>query len=582
MLEGVSAQRVGTAVAVTVCLAFIVGVPAAINLGFVPRHVSSGLAVQAGGSDAVLIRTPVHLSNTPDIVLEAGSVFDADAAAGRRSANATMATIIVDAPLITVAASPDMQLSSGPEEETVPEFLPSILNQLAALTFDKLIVRKGTVVIASNDARNSTFSDVAAEITSNRKGSFSAKGSASHRGSVINYEASWTLPAPGRKLSLRVPLKLTVTSPALEASIDGKLAVTDGLRLYGSADVSVRRLRELAKWFGIDDASVLDLQDLRIKSSLDWGAGTLTFSRATVSVDGNEGAGALALATSSPVPAIDATLAFQKLDLTRYSPAASLWPAVWSAAGESGSASLTSLDVDLRMSAAKVMLPYVQTGRGAVTIALKNGRLLADVAELELEGGSFSGQMNADFTGSVPRYSVRGKLENVDAGRCFSELLHRNPLQGRANILLDLVGSGGAAADVLSSLSGKVNFNLNEGGRLGLDLRALRYAVQRGVAKGWSAAGKGQTALEQLDARLSLHSGVVFAEQLQAKGGGLTINGSGSINMPERLLDVALQFGNAAGERAGAGGDAVVLSGTWNDPVISADRLPSHASAPGQ
>jgi AsmA protein len=581
MLEGVSAQRIGTVVAVAVCLAFIVGVPAAINLGFVPRHVSSGLAVQAGGSDAVLIRTPVRLSNTPDIVLEAGSVFDADAAAGRRSAKTTIATIIVDAPLITVAASPDMQLSIGPEEETVPEFLPAIVDQLAALAFDKLIVRKGTVVVASNDARNSTFSDVTAEITSNRKGTYAAKGSASFRGSVINYEASWSLPAPGRKLSLRVPLKLTVTSPALEASVDGKLAVTDGLRLYGSADVSVRRLRELAKWFGIDDASVLDLQDLRIKSSLDWGAGTLTFSRATVSVDGNEGAGALALATSSPVPAIDATLAFQKLDLTRYSPVASLWPAVWSAAGESG-ASLTSLDVDLRMSAAKVMLPYVQTGRGAVTIALKNGRLLADVAELELEGGSFSGQMNADFTGSVPRYSVRGKLENVDAGRCVSELLHRNPLQGRANILLDLVGSGGAAADVLSSLSGKVNFNLNEGGRLGLDLRALRYAVQRGVAKGWSAAGKGQTALEQLDARLSLHTGVVFAEQLQAKGGGLTINGSGSINMPQRLLDVTLQFGNAGGERPGIGGDAVVLSGPWNDPVISADRLPSHASAPGQ
>lgn len=580
MFGGVTARRMGMAFAAITCLVFIVGLPVAVNLGLAPDTMTA-LVVQAGPRDAVLVTSPVRLSSTPDIVLEAGLVYDAGNSTGQKPANSTITRMMVDGALITVAASPGMTSSADVAEET----LPAVLAQLAALTFDKLVVRRGTLVIASSDGRRAIFSDVSAEIASNHKTAYSAKGSALYRGSKLSFDAAWSLP-PDKKPPLRLPVKLAVTSAAIDASIDGRLAVADGLRLQGSADVSIRKIRQLARWFGIGPTTSVDLRDIRLKSVLDWGAGTLTFSRASVSVDGNEGTGALALSTSTPVPAVDATLAFQNLDLSRYSALApslaSLWPLGFGVPEDDvGPPLLTSFDADLRMSAAKVTLPYVQTGRAAVTIALKNGRLLADVAELEVEGGSFGGQINADLSGSVPRYGVRGKFDNVDGGRSFSELLHRNPLQGRVNVVLDLNGAGGTAGDVLGSLSGKVSFGLNEGGRLGLDLRALRYAAQRSDVKGWGAAGKGQTALEQLDGRVLVHSGVAAVELLQAKGGGLMINGSGSVDLAGRQLDLSLLFSNnAAPDRPATGSDTIRLSGSWADPAISAERLPKRTAAP--
>jgi AsmA protein len=558
----------------------VVGLPVAVNFGLAPDTVSS-LVVQAGPRDAILITTPVRLSMVPDIVLESGLIYDADATANR--AKPAPARIILDAPLLTVAASAG-QLVSGdaPEDE-----LPLVLSQLAALTFDKLTVRRGSLVIASIGVARSALTDVTAEVVSNNKGGYSAKGSAIYRGSRVRFDITWSRPADP-KSAHQVPIKLSVTAPALDASVEGKLLVAEGLRLLGSADVSVHTLQQLAQWFGIRVASSVELKDVKLKGSLDWHAGTLTFSRASVSADGNEATGSLAVATSSPLPAIDATLAFQSLDLSRYSaPApsvASLWPLGFgSPEDDVASPLLSSFDADLRMSAAKLTLPHVQTGRAAATISLKKGRLLADVAELEIEGGNFGGQVTADATGSVQRYSVRGKFENIDAGRGFSEMLQRNPLQGRANVAIDLSGSGGTVSDVLASLTGKLSLSLTEGGRLGLDLRALRYAAQRSTVTGWAAAGKGQTPLEHLDARLAVHNGIVMAEQLQARGGGLAIGGTGNANLAGRTLDLTLRFNSAtAGERLPAGGDAIVLSGPWANPVISLGGPLHRAAAPAQ
>jgi len=382
-----------------------------------------------------------------------------------------------------------------------------------------------------------------------------------------------------------VPIKIALKSAILNASIDGRLAVSDDLRLQGLVDVSAGKLRHVARWFGIPVSNGTEFQDVRVKGTLDWGAGILTFSRATVAMDGNEGTGAVALDTSKAVPSFDGTLAFDTLDLSRYlapGPSlASLWSLGLSIGNDDVAPSvLTRINADMRLSASKITVPHLQTGRGAATMALTHGKLQADIAELELEGGSFGGQITADMASPVPHYRLSGKLENVDAGRSLSGLLHRNPLQGRANMTLNLTGSGHDATDLLTSLSGRVGLALNEGGRLGLDLRALLYAAQRSELKGWAAAGKGQTALEHLDAQLQLKNGVIMSERLQGKSAGLTIAGSGRIDMVARALDLALQLTTATPERVSSSGDMLLLTGNWLEPTIHIEQLPKRTAAP--
>lgn len=157
-------------------------------------------------------------------------------------------------------------------------------------------------------------------------------------------------------------------------------------------------------------------------------------------------------------------------------------------------------------------------------------------------------------------------------------MLHRNPLQGRANITLSLTGTGHDTGDLLNTLSGKVGLTLSESGRLGLDLRALLYAAQRANVKGWAAAGKGQTALESLDARLQIENGVILSEQLHAKSASLSIAGSGRLSLVSKALDAALLLTNASGEKAS--GDTLLFTGSCLEPTIRVEQVPRRTANP--
>ena len=580
MFAAVSIRRAAVALAAVAGLALIAGLPVVINLRLAPGILHSS-SVHAGSRGAVVVTTPVRLSNAPNIVVQAGWVHDADAVLSGQVSDKPPTKIIADGLSLRIGTS-----AAAVDISAVEEDLPLILAQLSLLDFQSLQIRRGTITIANQSGGTETFSDVTAEITSNRKGGYAAKGSATYRGSSVTYDTSWTVPAE-RKAPLRVPVKAALKSAILNANIDGRLTVSDDLRLQGLADLTAGKLRHVARWFGIPVSNGSELQDVRVKGTLDWGAGVLTFSRASVAMDGNEGTGALALDTTKTMPSFDGTLAFETLDLSRYLARgpnlASLWPMGFGLGDDDAAPpALTRIDADMRLSATKIVVPHLQTGRGAATVSLVGGKLQADIAELELEGGSFDGQIAADMATPVPHYKLTGKLENVDPGRSLAGLLHRNPLQGRANISLDLAGSGHDMKGVLNTLSGKAGLALSDaGGRLGLDLRALMYATQRSSTKGWASAGKGQTALEALDLRMRVVDGVVIAEHMLAKSAGLTIAGNGRVNVAQQLLDVALQFNNA--ERAPAGSETLLVSGTWAEPEFRAESTPpKRAAAPLQ
>jgi AsmA protein len=574
MFAAVTIRRAAVAFVAIAGLALIAGLPVVINLRLGPGllHTSS---VHAGPRGAVFVTTPVRLSSAPNILMQAGWVHDADAGLPGKPETAA-AKIVADGIILRIGTA-----AAGPESSTLDEPLPLILSQLSWLDFQSLQVRRGTIIVVNQSGGTETFSDVLAEITSNRKGSFGAKGSATYRGSSIAFDTSWSLPAD-RKVPLRVPVKAALKSSILNVNIDGRLAVSDDLRLQGLTDLSAGKLRHVARWFDIPVSNSTEFQDMRVKGTLDWGAGVLTFSRATIVMDGNEGTGALALDTTKAIPSFDGTLAFDTLDLSRYLSRGTQLASLWSLGigdDEVAPSALTRINADMRLSASKIAVPHVQTGRGAATISLVNGKLQADIAELELEGGSFGGQLTADMGTPVPHYKLIGKLENVDAGRSLAGLLHRNPLQGRANISLDLVGSGQDMKGVLGSLSGKAGLALIDAGRLGLDLRALLYAAQRSSTKGWASAGKGQTALEVLDLRVNVVDGIVITDQLNAKSAGLTITGGGRVNVAQQLFDMTLQFNNL--ERAPSSGETLLVTGTWADPEFRTESMPpKRAAAP--
>ena len=99
------------------------------------------------------------------------------------------------------------------------------------------------------------------------------------------------------------------------------------------------------------------------------------------------------------------------------------------------------VDADLRISAPKVALKGYGLGRGAATITVRSGKLLADIAELELLLRQGRARRSPPIANEiVPRYTLRGKVENFEAGPAGAALFGAAVLTGRSTLALDIDG----------------------------------------------------------------------------------------------------------------------------------------------
>ncbi|MGE3914980.1 MAG: AsmA-like C-terminal region-containing protein, partial [Hyphomicrobiaceae bacterium] len=366
----------------------------------------------------------------------------------------------------------------------------------------------------------------------------------------------------------KLPLRLTVRSAVLEATLDGLFRSGASPSFAGQAQFRLQSLRSFASWIGLGRGFGEQLRSLVVTGPLEWSLSQMSFARTTVDVDGNQASGALSIRHAGERLAIDATLGFKELDFADSLFAAR--PAASVALPPDTPHVLSLIDADLRLSADKLRAPALELGKAAVSIALRNGRLQADIAELDIEGGAAGGQLAVDLGKPEPVVDVRIKLKGVDAGRLLAAPLKRNPLLGRANVTFEGSTNGRSIRDAFTGLAGRGSFELTEPSRLGLDLQALVHAARASPVVGWSAAGKGSTPLESLNGRFRVIAGAVAIEVMQARTGASVMVGSGRLDIPARLMDLSIATGPAgAGETSVPAQSVLLMRGTWDTPAIS-------------
>ena len=77
-----------------------------------------------------------------------------------------------------------------------------------------------------------------------------------------------------------------------------------------------------------------------------------------------------------------------------------------------------------------------------------------------------------------------------------------------------------------------------EGGRVAMDMKALRTAAKANGPPGWGLLAKGQTNLELVEARALIRGGVLLTEMVQARSGAAGLAASGRVDLAERTLDL--------------------------------------------
>jgi AsmA protein len=535
-----------------------------------------GYSVMASPRDMHVITTAIRLSAAPDLTLSRGALY----ADGNAAVGTPITRFVLDAPVFTLNANGLKPAGGEAAESGDKALLAPLIEPLIAMGFDTLIIRRGTLHVTSSDGDWETLSDVEAELSGWRKGQIAVRGSFMLRGQRLALEATLTPLAEGHPHEWAT--KLALRGDLLEAALDGTVKAAADLEIVGEAELTCRSLRRLARWFGVPIPAAEGLNAATVRGQMKWAHRTVAIENANVAVDGNEASGALLLNLSGERPLIDGTLAFGALDLAPYVEAARSQSFVFDRQTASWSAFdlsfplIKHVDADLRISAPKVMLGSYGLGRGAATITVRSGKLLGELAELELQSGVASGQFTADTNELVPRYGLRGKIDNLEASAAAAAVFGSGALSGRAMLFIELSGSGQTPAELLRGLSGRATLSLPEGGRLQLDVNALRAAAREGAA-GWGQLAKGQTALEPFEAKAAIDNGVVIPEQACARGGGFGLAAAGRIDMVEHTLDVRLNVkANPPGDRPLRAadledGEAITLRGSWQAPLVRAE-----------
>ncbi|MEZ5817448.1 MAG: AsmA-like C-terminal region-containing protein [Hyphomicrobiaceae bacterium] len=550
-------------------LAFAVGLPVALHLSGTTDRSATGALVMPVGS-AISISEPLPISQGLPLTIVSGSVVSVP---GERSSSG----VVIDEAILKLDLS-DRQAGSAPEA-LGPDAKPAPFPQLAGFSADTVRLTRAVVGVIAPSGAAAQLEDVNATITVSRKGSYKLVATGRLKNQPIAVDAFWS-EAVTRDSAGRMPMKIVLRSPVLEALLDGHLKAQSKPQFVGLAEFQIPSLRRFALWAGLGRGVGEQFRSIAVSGPIEWTSSHMAFSKAAISVNGNHATGALTVKHGGGRLSLDGTLGFQELDLGRS------WPALAARSSEEAKEPhiLSMLDADLRLSATKVYAPAFEVGRAAVSIALSKGRLQADMAELDIEGGIAGGQLSLDLGQPSPKANLKLRLKGVDAGRLLAAPLRRNALLGRANITFEGTLGGRSLGEAFSTIAGRGSFDLVEPGRIGLDVNALVQAARSSGKVGWAAAGKNGTPVDTLSARYRLLDGALAIENLHARNPTSVFVGSGQLDVPARLMDVRIAIGPpSAGEAPMTVHDILLLRGTWDAPAISLHPQPksqADAAAP--
>ena len=554
-MPGLARRKRLLAVAMAVVGGLVVLVVAQLVIG--PSSRFRFASVVASARDTMVVASPVRLGSALPFILDHGIVYASDIPTAKAPISSRM---VVDGARFIVTPN-----EAGPH--AVDEPIAPILAALLGAGFDKLTVRRTDVSFSRSGRAGDLLANLSAEVARRKQG-LSAKGKFTYLGQRLRFEASAGLPPSDAKAGQRIPLRLVVTGAGFNAVFDGRLDIDGGFVLSGPADVAISDPRRVMRWLGLPIGTGTGLASVRARGDIIWRDRNIEFQSIAIVADGNEATGALAVNFEGQRPALDGTLAVKTLNLTPYVDLSTTDVGL-TRRFEHHLPLARDIDIDMRLSASSVIVgPHKHAGVAA-TIALKAGRLLIDIAEMDWLGGTLGGQVMLDLASMPTGLTLKGRVQRVDISRLTSELMGFAVGQGASTVSLDLTARGASPAEMLRSLSGRVAVSMTEGGRLAIDVRQLvedEGARTDGAAL-WSAATRGTTPLDKLDLRVTVRNGVIQSEATELAAGPRRFAVSGSYNLLSDVIDLSFRLQDQApGSRKGV---AARVHGPRANPDVS-------------
>ncbi len=370
-------------------------------------------------------------------------------------------------------------------------------------------------------------------------------------------------------------LSLKIDGPALSLSAEGNLASAPRPQYTGRLAASAPSVRKLVETGGYFVDLPAPFEDFALTCEASLSAASASFSGLHLQLDGNEYEGALAVLFGGKKPVLSGTLAANLLSLRPFLeglPAGIARDGQWSH-DLFDLEGATFADLDLRVSASRLILPEIEMSDAAFSLLSQNGRLEVALVGAKAYQGEIRGR--ASFTANSDGIEVRasGAMTDVDVAALLPNSIGPWTVSGAVTATGNFESSGASMSEVMRNLEGRAQVALDHGELGGINLeKALGSLDKRPLALA-NDIHYGGTAFDSAGFGLRIVAGVGAIDDGQLRSSSANLGFGGAVEFFERTLNVHA-IASLPGRDDGAEPEpkfAFDVAGSWDDLALIPD-----------
>ena len=373
----------------------------------------------------------------------------------------------------------------------------------------------------------------------------------------------------------RSGLKVRLAGAPLKFAFDGYISHRPTLRMEGMVAADSTSLRDMLRWSADWASPAGGFGRFALKAQANVAGGNIALSGVNVELDGNVGEGVLTFAGDGR-KTVQGTLATDALDLTPYVSGARMLTGSdrgWNLRPITLDG-LSGVDVDLRLSAARVALANIKLGRTAITANVRSGSLTLAIGESQVFGGMVAGSIGLANSAAGADLKASLQFTDVDLDQCLGELLGLRRIEGKGNLSFAFESSGASVYDLARALNGTANITSRKGAIAGVNIEQLLRRLERSPLSGRADFRSGKSPYELLTVNLKIMQGTAQIEDVRIEGPAMRLALVGSASVAARDVDLkgtASLLSSAANDAPPTFELPFIVQGPWNDPMILPD-----------
>jgi AsmA protein len=381
----------------------------------------------------------------------------------------------------------------------------------------------------------------------------------------------------------RSGLKARLASAPLKLAFDGTVADRTSMMMEGTLSIDSPSLRNALRWAGQAPPGSGGFGRFALKARANVVGPSIALTNVNVELDGNVAEGVMTYANNGR-HTLQATLAADALDFTPY---ISTFRLLASGAHDWNRQlfdlnSLSTTDLDMRLSAAKVTVGPSKLGRTAVGANLRGGALALSVGEAQIYGGIATGSFGIARAEDAADVKAQLQFTDVDLQACAGELFGINKLSGRGNLSVSLTASGSSPFGLAQSLDGTAALTGHDGAINGFNVEQLLKRLQRAPLSGGGNFRSGSTPYDNLTISVKFADGIATADDIHIEGPATRLTMTGTASVPTREYDMKGVASLISAPNTGPSFDLpFVVQGPWDDPLIFPDPESLIRRSPG-